>query len=236
MRLSLLAVALLAVPAFAQSNAEPFRPGDVDVSAIEPYQASYRIFVKQGQASGGMPFGTMAETFSIEDGVALSTVSVNSPQGVQIDSVWFAWPSMEPIRQRSEVGGAVQDITFDGLTASGTLRSGGTVEATFDSPLFGAGVTDLIARTLSMEEGTTASFYTFDEDAEGYESTTVITVGGTEEMLGRTARVITSEDGEQTLTMHYDAEAGVMLQIAFAPQPGIIVEVRRSDLAQEATE
>lgn len=236
MRLSLLAVALLvAAPVFAQSNAEPLRPGDVDVSAVEPYTASYRIFVKQG-SGGAMPFGTMSETFSIEDGVATSTVSVNAPGQTQNDVIRFTWPAMEPISQRSDVNGSVEEISFDGLTATGTLRNGNALDATFDAPVFGSGVTDLIARTLAMEEGTTASFYAFDDEAEGHVSTTTITVGGTEEVLGRTAHVITSEDGEQTVTMWYDAEAGQMLQIGFAPQPGITVEIQRSDLAEEATE
>lgn len=236
MRLILITLALLAAPVVAQSSPEPLRPGDVDVSAVQPYQNNYRIFVKQGTGGAGMPYGTMAESFSVEDGVALSTVSVNAPGQTQTDSVWVVWPSLEPIRQYSSLNGMVEEISFNGLTATGTLREGGALDASFDLPLFGTGVADLLARTLPMEEGASLSFYTFDDEAEGYESTTLVTVGGTAEVLGRTARVITSDDGENTMTMYLEESTGEMLQVAFAPQPGITVEIRRSDMEEEATE
>jgi len=229
MRLSLLALALFAAPVFAQSNADSYRPGDVDASAVQPYEAQYRIFVIQG-AGSGMPFGTMSESLSIEDGVALSTVHVNGAGQTQRDSAWFSWPEMEPIRFRSEANGAVKELAFDGLAVSGTLRDGSALDVTLDAAAFGQGVADIIARTLPMEDGATASFYAFDDDTEDYVSTTTLTVGAVEQVLGREARVITSESPSNSVTMWYDAEADQMLQVAFSPQPGITVELRRSDL------
>lgn len=228
MRLPLLALALLAAPAFAQ--ADPYRPGDVEVSTVQPYEARYQIFIMQGVGSG-MPFGTMTESLSIEDGVALSTVHVNGAGQTQRDSVWFSWPEMEPIRFRSEANGALKDLTFDGLAVSGTLRDGSALDVTLDAAVFGQGVADIIARTLPMEDGATASFYAFDDDdTEDYVSTTTITVGAVQQVLGREARVITSESPSNSVTMWYDAEADQMLQVAFSPQPGITVELRRLDL------
>ena len=117
--LALLAVALIAAPTFAQ-DAEPLRPGSVDVSDVEPYEHSYRIFVKQGEM-GGMPFGSVSEVLTLDDGVALLTVNVNSAQGAQADSIWFSWPNMEPMRYRSEAGNTLEDLSL--MTSRSRARS-----------------------------------------------------------------------------------------------------------------
>ncbi|MEM1055494.1 MAG: hypothetical protein AAGI52_08195 [Bacteroidota bacterium] len=230
MRFSLLALALLfAAPAFAQSDTEPLRPGDIDVSELQPYQRTYGVVVKQGMG-GGMPFGTVTEALSVEDGIALVTVVVNSAQGVQNDSIWFNWPTMEPVRYRSEAGGTAEDLQFDGLSVSGTLRGGDAFDATLQSPVFGASSFNYIAATLPMEEGATATYAAFNDEVEGHEETVTITVGATQDMLDRTARVVTRTDAEETRTYYFDEETREVLGFDFVPQPGITVEIRRNDL------
>ena len=236
MRLFLFAALLVAAPAFAQPATDVLRPGDVDVSEIQPYNRSYRVFVKQGAGGGAMPFGSVREALSIDDGMALLTVHLNSAQGAQTDSIWFAWPTMEPVRYRSEAAGAVEDLSFDGLSVAGTLRGGNAFDATLESPVFGNGTFALVATTLPMEEGATASYAAFNDDVDGHEEEVTATVGGTQEVLGRTARIITRSDSEDSRTYYFDAETRDVLGFDFVPQPGITVEIRRSDLAEEAAE
>ena len=224
--LALLALALVAAPTFAQ-DAEPLRPGDVDVSAVQPHAYTYRIFVKQGTME--MPFGSATESLTIEDGVALSTVTVNGAGVSQKDSVWTAWPTLEPIRAHSEANGEVQTFDFSPDAVSGTLRSGDALDVTLDAPVFGPSVGSLIARTLLDDEGATVSYLSFDEKADAHTSLTTLTVGGTEEVMGRTARVVTAE-GSSTTTYHFDVDTKELLKFSFSPQPGVTVDVRRSDL------
>ena len=155
---------------------------------------------------------------------------MNSAQGVQLDSVWFAWPTLEPIRKYSDAGGSVEEFDFDGLSVSGTLRDGDAFDATLESPVFGSAAGEFIARTLPMEEGATTSYLAFDDDAEGHARTTTVTVGGTQEMLGRTVRAFTISDSEDSRTFYYDEQTRETIGFDIVPQPNITVELRRSDL------
>ena len=232
MRTALLALALLAPlapEALAQADA-PLRPGDVDVSAVEPYVYEYRIHVV---APVQQVFGTATETLTVEGGEALSVVSIAGQGMSQTDSVSFAWPTLEPIRETSLANGAAQTFEFTGMGVAGVLRDGDAVDATFEAPVFASGAADLIARAMLLDEGATAQIVSFDDDAPDTPVVTTITTTGQEEVLGRTAWIVTAVGGDNDVTYAFDAETGETLRVAFSPQPGVQIELRRMDLDAE---
>lgn len=229
MRFAVLALALLASPVLAQDA--PLRPGDIDASSIEPYVFEFDVYIV---APMQQFFGTATETFSIDDDQALSVVFV-SGQGVQqTDSVTVEWPSFAPIRTVSVVNGMVQDLEFSPNAVSGMLRSGTAVDATLDAPVFGPGTADVISRLIMLKEGATTQFVSFDDDSPDTPALTTLATTGQEEVLGRTAWIVTAETGGETTTYALDSETGETLRVSFSPQPGVQIELRRSDL--DATE
>lgn len=229
MRFAALALALLAAPAFAQDG--PLRPGDLDFSDLQPYTFEFDVYLT---APMQQKFGTATETFTIDGNTALSTTSVsgmiNGQFIEQSDSISVEWPTFAPVRHVTVANGSVESYDFSPDAVSGVTRSGGAVDATFEAPVFGPGTADVVARTMMLEEGATAQFAAFDDDSPDTPATVRLTTTGQQEVLGRTAWIITADDGGDVTTYAIDAASGETLRVAFSPQPGVVIELRRSDL------
>ncbi len=221
---------LAALAAQAQTPAVALRPGldRLAVDALMDYDKAWTVTLVEPQQQD---IGTLTRSVVIdrEAGtltmVAETVIAIAGQQTVERSVV--AYPSLAPISTRIEAGDSVVDLTYDGLTVTGTRTSDDEtvdVDFTLDEPFFGPSFAAEAVRLVTLEAGYRGEYHTINP-REGA-MTIEFAVGEPEEVGGRTAwpvDVVTEGAPDQTFSI--DAETREVLRVRLRPQVGVVVDI-----------
>ena len=229
MRLLALAALFAAVPASAQEPVT-LAPGHPDLVAVAPQSVTLTIKLVQPMQQD---IGTVITTEILEGDQLVFTSDIQVPQAGQNqqDTTVVAYPSLEPISRVEVSTDETERATFAGGRMTGTVSTDETsydVEAVLEGA-FGPGITRRLVRSLPFAPGYVASFNQIDGDGEISTSTLSVTgqeahtrPDGTESTVWVVLEV---EPGAPDYAYYVDAETRELLKVAFAPQPGVRVEM-----------
>ena len=232
-------VALQAVDAVDQAAAAAERaaaaqnqimPGDASLVEISPQMVTYAVKVVEPVQQD---LGTVTVTETIADGRLTIANDINIPQAgqVQQDTTVFEYPSLVPISRVEVKPNETVRATFTNGQMTAVTTSGDettTVEADLEDA-FGPNITRFLVRALPFAEDYLASFRQINSDGEISTSQLRVTGQETHTMSDGTERtvwvVLETEEGNPDYTYYIDTETRELLKNAFAPQPGVRIEI-----------
>ena len=206
------------------------QPGSDVLVPVSPQTVTYTVRLTQ---PAEQRLGTIAVTETLADGrlVMVSDVEIPAAGQNQQDSTVVAYPSLEGISRVTVTPSKTERLAFADGRMTGSITEGestSSVDAAVDGA-FIPGLTRLIVRSLPLAEGYSASYTTVDADGEV--STSFVSVTGQETYTradgteGTGWIVVESEEGTPDYAYHVDAETRELYKIAFAPQPGLAIEM-----------
>ena len=212
----------------------PLVPGDarLDLAAVVvPSVRTFTLTVVQGEVRH--PFGTLTESLGrLPDGGLSRVQRLQSPRGVQVDSLTFA-ADLSPRTHHSRNPGRVVDLRYSPGLASGTYTDTGSVPVVvrdvLPDPAFDSNLIDLVARAVPLDAGFSADVRTYERGTAGATETAVtytVRVVGREAFSGREAVVVAfgKADGQDTrLTL--DPETRSVLRQESGVGPGVTVVI-----------
>ena len=224
------AAAEAAEAARAEAAKNQLTPGSDVLTAVAPQTVTYAVLLTQ-PAEQELGSITVTETL---DGDRLTIVSITdipaAGQNAQ-DSTVVAYPSLMPLARTQTTPTESTMLAFADGRMTGTVTEGGEtteMDVAVDGA-FGPGVSRTIIRSLPFAEGYATSFTQLTTDGE--RSVSFLTVTGREtythpDGTERTVWVVEEqEEGNPAYTYTVDAETRELLKMAFAPQPGVAVEM-----------
>ena len=195
--LAALAVAL-AAPAVAQETT--LRPGHPDLStaglSLDDQTVSTRVTTPSAR-----DLGTRTYAYT-RDGDVVTLVSTSeTAQGAQSVTATFRWPSLAPVSHEQTAGQTRGTTTYDGTRVTGTFGRGEfdplPFELTLPAPAFQPEVVPLVARSLPLRAGYTATLPTFN--AQNRLRDVTLTVVGEEAFTRADGTVLSAWVVEETM-------------------------------------
>lgn len=215
----LLGLALFAAaPVSAQTV---LTPGHPDLTAAAPQSIDYQV-----RLVGDVPrvIGHLKRTETVSGGLLTiaSHLTIPTQQRDQRDTTVVTWPGLEPV-MRSYTNGE-ESYRF---TVAGGRMSGRYVLGNLDEPIaaaapagaFGEGIAWVIARSVPLRDGYTATFQAADKSGDMVTET--VTVAAREDTLWD---VTVSQPGATTLTHTVDGATRHLVTTSFSPQPNVMAE------------
>ncbi|MEO0560457.1 MAG: hypothetical protein AAF170_20015 [Bacteroidota bacterium] len=222
--------AAAAEAARAEAVANAITPGSDALVAVEPQTVTMTVRLIQPQEQD---LGTVTATETLADGqlTIMTDVQIPAAGQNQQDTTVVAYPSMMPISRVQVTPNRVSRATFADGMMTGTVTEGEevtNVEASLEGG-FGPGITNHLVRMLPFAEGYVTSFQQIDSTGDvslsqlsvtGQESYT--TPSGSEHTVWVIVEV---EEGRPDYTYYVDTETRELLRTAFAPQPGVLLDI-----------
>ena len=229
-RLAVLALALVALPAAAQTAPPMLTPGSPDLVEVAPQSFSYevRIAAEIPRTIGRV---THTETRDGDRLVAITHASVPMGGQNQRDTTVVVWPSLAPVSRAVDDGEEASRVAFADGRVRGRLVLGNLDEA-LDAPLpegvFAEGTGALLVRALPFEHGYTATLRVVDK--RGDVTTDTVEVSGPEPFTHpdgseTTAWMVSlASPGDPTTTYWVDTETREILKMSFPAGRGMTIE------------
>ena len=222
-----------ALAAMEEANAlgEPLRPGSDQLmtDALTSYSQSMTIKLVQPQQQD---IGTSTRTLTIDEAAGTATLETTLEIAIagqrQTETTVVEYPSLRPISSEGDANGTVTSLEYSATGVTGTREPAGdngdgTIDLSFDEPIFDSSWLFEVVRLLPFEEGYKAAFQTVST-ADG-ETALNLTVMEQEEIDGRMSWKVQAQPEEGPAQVFYvDAETRMLTRIELIPQVGVVIQ------------
>ncbi|WP_412061863.1 hypothetical protein [Rubrivirga sp. IMCC45206] len=175
--LALMALAVVAAPAFAQVTLRPGHP-DLLTAGLSLDTETVRVRVTEPRPTD---LGLVATTVERDGDTITMRTNADVPRAGQVYDVTvsMAWPTLAPIMRERSTSGSTGMTRYDGTTVTGTYGRGDWEPLPFDITLpaevFFPEALPVIARALPFAEGYTATVPTFTSERRIRDYTLTVT-------------------------------------------------------------